>query len=1042
MLKTNTIIVIALYVFTSIPLCGQERKAWEDLNVFKINTEMPRSSFMPYSSARAAAEDRQEESGLVQSLNGYWKFQLADNPDNTIDGFYSDEVAKDDWDSIPVPSDWQFHTVDFPLYTNIIYPFDIDPPNIPKDYNPVGSYFRTFEIDPEWRGKEIFLHFGGVNSAFYVWVNGKQVGYSEGSKTPAEFNITSFLNGSINSIAVQVIRWSDGSYLEDQDFWRLSGIERDVYLFAVPKVAIRDIRVISNLDKSYKNGRLTIETQLRNHFDESQTGFIQYGLYHRGIQVLKKQEPFEVRTNDQALLSFGHELKSCLPWSAESPNLYELIVTIKDQNHLATHSIRQDVGFRNVEISGGQLLLNGQPILLKGVNRHEHDPDVGHVISRESMRKDIELMKQNNINAVRTSHYPNDPYWYKLCDTYGIYVVDEANIETHGFGYEIEDTPANKLEFRGMHLDRIERMVRRDKNHPSIILWSLGNEAGDGPTFVDAYNWVKDYDSTRPVLYERAEQMTNTTQKHTDVIPWMYATKGRIANKYLGKYPDRPFIWAEYSHAMGNSNGNLNDLWEMVYSEPQMQGGFIWDFVDQGLAKIDSAGTKYWAYGGDFAPPRYHNDNNFVLNGIVNADRTAHPALEEVKYVYQNAGFAWKNADSFVVEVSNRHFFTNLNKFDFGYQLLEDGVPVLEGRLDIPCAPQESVDAQLPFQSFQFKADKEYFVNIFGRTKTDLPLVPKNYILIKGQLPIIEMPWRTELGTSRSSLKLREQGNLLTILAKNVRFVFDKTTGELKSYRLKGTELLHSPPHVNFWRAPTDNDYGNKLPIRSKAWKKASRERKLIHFDLNRTSNSTILLKSTYSIGNINSETVVTYTINAEGEMQIDTHFDYKGALRDAEMPRFGTNFNISKELENVSWYGRGPHENYVDRKSSAFIGIYGKKVADMDFEYGRPQENGYRTDNRWVQFTDNQGEGIEIHGVPKISFSAHFNPIEDFDDGEAKRQRHINDIIPRNFISLNIDYKQMGVGGDNSWGARTWKKYQLEPKDYKYSFIVKPIFN
>jgi beta-galactosidase len=1042
MLKTNSIIVIALYVLMSIPLYGQERKAWEDLSVFKINTEIPRSSFVPYTSEDAAMENSWEGSDLVQTLNGSWKFQLAHSPSGTIDGFYTDEVAKDEWDSIPVPSNWQFHTDDFPLYTNIIYPFEIDPPNIPKDYNPVGSYFRTFEIDSKWDNKEIFLHFGGVNSAFYVWINGKLVGYSEGSKTPAEFNISSFLNGSINSIAVQVIRWSDGSYLEDQDFWRLSGIERDVYLFALPKVATRDIRVISELDDSFKNGRLTIETQLKNYSKANRKGFISYGVYHKGVQIFKEQEPFEINENDEIVTTFSEELPNCLTWSAETPNLYELLVTIKDQSQVVTHSIRQDVGFRHVEVSGGQLLLNGQPILLKGVNRHEHDPDAGHVISRESMLKDIELMKKNNINAVRTSHYPNDPYWYKLCDTYGIYVVDEANIETHGFGYEIEDTPANKPEFRGMHLDRIERMVRRDKNHPSIILWSLGNEAGDGPTFVEAYNWVKDYDPTRPVLYERAEQMTTTTQKHTDVIPWMYATKERIANKYLGKYPERPFIWAEYSHAMGNSNGNLADLWELVHLEPQMQGGFIWDFVDQGLTKIDSAGTKYWAYGGDFAPPRYHNDKNFVLNGIVNADRTPHPALEEVKYVYQNAGFAWKNTDSFVVEVSNRYFFTNLNQFDFGYQLLENGVPLLEGRLDISCAPQESVDVQLPLQSFQFKADKEYFINIFGRTKADSPLIPENHILLKGQLSIIEKHWRPELGMSRSSLKLREQGNLLTILAKNVGFVFDKTTGELKSYLLKDTEVLHSPPHVNFWRAPTDNDYGNKLPIRSKAWKKASKERKLIHFDVQRVSKSTMIIKSIYTLANINSKTRVTYTINGQGEMQVDTQLDYGGSLRDAEMPRFGTNFMISKNLENVSWYGRGPHENYVDRKSSAFIGIYRKKVADMDFEYGRPQENGYRTENRWVQFTDNQGKGIEILGMPKISFSAHFNPIEDFDDGEAKGQRHINDITPRDFISLHIDYKQMGVGGDNSWGARTWKKYQLEPKDYKYSFIVKPIFN
>ena len=939
---------------------------------------------------------------------------------------------------------------------------------MPKDYNPVGLYHKTFVINDDWSDKEVFVHFGGVNSAFYLWINGKKIGYSEGSKTPAEFNITNYINKGKNSMFLQVIRWSDGTYIEDQDFWRLSGIERDVFLYAQPKIAVRDIFVKTNLNDDLKKSEIKIDIDIKNFNDFDSKISIKSKLYDDKNQLIKNiTKDIQVKSLSTQKINLKSEIIGPLLWSAEDPNLYYLTTTlIKDGKE--THSIGQQIGFRKIELKNGQILVNKQPILFKGVNRHEHDEFTGHVVSKESMIKDIEIMKQNNINSVRTSHYPNDPYWYELCNKYGIYLIDEANVESHGFGYEKNDTPAFKTEFDAMHMDRWKRMVERDKNHPSIIMWSLGNEAGDGPIFVKGYDWIKSFDESRLVFYEMTSEKPDILKRgislkpHTDFFGWMYATMNQLKREYLGKFSNRPFIWAEYSHAMGNSNGNISDLWDMVHKERQMQGGFIWDFVDQGLADFNDEGKKYWKYGGDFSPNNYHNDTNFCMNGLINSDRTFHPAMEEIKKVYQDISFSLKNnKDSIYLKVENQYFFTNLKDFDFKYELLKDGEVVKEGDFKIDLLAQKSKIISIPVNKYLFhenyknKNTSDYYLNVYSYLNKDKNLVPSGHLMAKEQIEIFKSKINYSITNSSKLIKTELNDNILKVFNDNIKVVFDNISGELKNYVVNKKEFINKSPHLNFWRAPIDNDYGNDLPGRSKEWKLASKNRSLINFNYETLNNNKVKVIVEYELSNINSSYTTIFLVNSNGEIKISNDFQYKGKLSDAEMPRFGMNFQIPEIYNNVSWYGRGPHENYIDRKDSAFIGIYESLVSDLAFDYSRPQENGYRTETKWLKLTDENGIGLKIYGLPNISFSAHNNTIEDFDDGIrennpgeelssrtriVKKQRKPIDIPKRDFISLNIDLKQMGVGGDNSWGARPLLKYLIQPGNFKYSFIIKPI--
>ncbi|TRZ42306.1 beta-galactosidase [Robertkochia solimangrovi] len=1017
----------------------QQSPEYEDLKVFSVNTTKPHATFIPYSNAQNALKVLASERYLL--LNGEWDFKLSKNMEEAPEGFFDKTFDRSDWQKIPVPADWQFHTDDFPLYVNAGYPFDINPPYVPHDYNPTGNYYRTFQLPEGWDGEQLFLHFAGVNSAMYLWVNGQQVGYSEGSKTPMEFDVTPYITKGENSIAARVIRWSDGSYLEDQDFWRLSGIERDVYLYATPKMSLRDIIVDATLDPTYTNGKFDAAFTLKNFGNRSSKGTVEVSLLKGNTEVFKKAEAFKAATEDEAVVSIAAVIENVDAWTAETPYLYTMLIKILDDKGQVTHATSRKIGFRSVALKDGQLLVNGKPIILKGVNRHEHDESKGHVVSKELMLQDIRLMKENNINAVRTCHYPNDPYWYELCDEYGIYVIDEANIETHGFGYDIDKTPANKPEFEPMHLDRVARMVSRDRNHPSVIIWSLGNEAGDGPTFVKAYNWVKETDPTRLVQYERAERETNTTEKHTDIIAWMYAGRESVTN-YLKGDPERPFIWCEYSHAMGNSNGNLSDWWEMVYKEPKFQGGFIWDYIDQGLVKYTEDGEKYWAYGGDFAPSEYRNDGNFCLNGILNPDRTPHPAMEEVKFAYQNAKFEWEDQDRFKVRLQNRFFFTKLDDYIFKYTVLKDGAVVASGEFTAEVNPQASEVIQLPVDQSIVSLPGEYFVTIEGFTTKTTPLVNKGHQQFFDQLPIASsglnlVGLNTQVDGKK--IKYKKSETELRVYGEEFEVMFDLQKGTILSWTDHGNELMTSGPETNFWRAPTDNDYGNNQQKRTESWKEASTKALIKDVTIDKEGKSIrVTIEKELTAQQAMLKEI--YTINRAGEISVRNEFKVAANSEKEELPRFGMDMILPVAMDNVQWYGRGPHENYIDRKASSFMGTYDMKVKDLYFAYIRPQENGNRTGVRWLKFEDANGKGILFQGLPAFSFSAHHNLTEDFDEGREKHNRHTTDVKPRALISVHIDHEQMGLGGDNSWGAKAWEEYRLYAEDMSYEFIMKPI--
>ncbi|SFU52676.1 beta-galactosidase [Pustulibacterium marinum] len=1021
----------------SLTATAQELPEWQRLDVLSVNTEAPRASFCYYTSEEDALAGNYETASNYKSLNGAWQFNFATVPEKRPVHFYKEDYNTTNWDSIEVPGDWQLQGYDFPIYVSEGYTFTKNAPFVDSVYNPVGSYKRKFSIPNNWKEKEVYLHFGAVNSAFYVWVNGKKVGYSEGSKTPAEFNISGYLKEGENSIAVEVYRWSSGSYLEDQDFWRLSGIERDVYLFVTPKERIKDVFVNATLDESYTNGILKGYAIIPTTKERNKESLV-VKLWNNGevvSEITQKLKNFKSDT-----ISFTSAIvKNIKSWSAEQPNLYNVTVALQQKNKKTIMATGLKVGFRTSEIKNGQLLVNGKPIYIKGVNRHEHDAYKGHVISKVSMLEDIKLFKANNINAVRSSHYPNDPYWYELCDEYGIYVVDEANVETHGFGYDEDKTPANKPEFEPMHHDRIVRMMQTNKNHPSIIIWSMGNEAGDGPAFIKNYKWLKKHDASRPVQYERAERGVHFKELHTDIIPWMYAPISSIENNYLGKYPDRPFIWCEYAHSMGNSTGNLADLWDFVYKHRQLQGGFIWDWVDQGFVKTTESGEKYWTYGGDYEPDTYRNDGNFVLNGLVNPDRTPHPALYEVKQVYQNASVTAVDVNAREFQLNNLFFFTNLDEFEVAYTLVKDGAIIAEKSLgSFSVAPQSSI--QFTLQDLNLDdANAAYYINFYITTKTKSAALPKGHIVAKNQL-VLQDARGVILGIKDAPMQLTSSADAVKIDNEAIHITFSKTKGSIEAYTIHGKPLLLAGPKPNFWRAPTDNDFGNNLPKRAAAWKKASTKQNLIAFDVQQTTDA-YEVKSTYALDAVKGTVTITYTVYGDGSIVVNQALQLPENVKDvSELPRFGQTLQIPLQYRNVQWYGRGPFENYSDRKTAAFLGTYTKDVDEMYFPYIRPQENGNRTATRWVTFTNIHGEGIKYIGMPEFSFSALRNPISDFDAGEQKAQKHTIDIVAKDTIYFNIDYKQMGVGGDNSWGAKPHEQYQIQPKNYTYSYLIQPI--
>ncbi|WP_438863868.1 glycoside hydrolase family 2 TIM barrel-domain containing protein [Neptunicella sp.] len=1016
-----------------------DSREWEDLSVFRVNALKPVASFVPYDTTDKIFADDYASSPFYQSLNGNWKFKWYANPLVVPLDIGKADLDVSGWAEIPVPSDWQMYGYDYPIYTNIEYPFAKQPPLVPHDNNPTGVYVKTFEVAAIKDGVQSILHFGGVNSAFYCWLNGQYLGYSEGSKTPTEFNINGALQEGQNQLTVKVIRFSDGSYLEDQDFWRVSGIERDVYIYQASDVHVSDFFAKTSLANNYTDGVLALSVDVSNAGKQTADKVTLITELYDANKMLIEQnaQQIAIASGKTTSIDTAMQIKDVKAWSAEAPNLYTLVLKTVQPSGQIEQVVGESIGFRKIESKGGQILVNGQPILFKGVNRHEHDERTAHVVSKQSMLNDIKLFKQNNINAVRTSHYPNDPYFYKLADQYGIYVIDEANIESHGFGYESDDTPANKPEFEAMHLDRIQRMLERDKNHPSIIFWSMGNEAGDGPTFIKGYQWLKQRDDSRVVHYERAERhKTDFHQPHTDITSWMYARMPEIQD-YLDTKPSRPFIWIEYAHAMGNSTGNLVDDWDMVRKEPQFQGGFIWDWVDQGLIKQDKDGNEFWAYGGDFEPANVHNDANFCLNGLVNPDRTPHPALYEVKKVYQDVHFSQLGETTF--EVYNENFFTDLSRYDFQWRLVENGAVIKKGELDLKAAPQVRVRFAMPSQLSKLSKGKEYFIEFYALAKPGTPLVESGEVLAKQQIQL-QAGDNIEMLTQPGKLSVTQSTNGLVVHTANAEIGFDQQ-GYLASYVLNGKSLLQQPLKMNLWRAPTDNDFGNKLPERAKAWKTATQQQQGNGVKITKQSANVVQLEQHILLAAANASASARYQINANGEILVSLALDVGDAAdQPSELPRFGTSLQLPVSYEHVTYYGRGPYENYPDRKSAAFVGLYSGMVDDLGFAYIRPQENGNRSDVRWAALTDASGEGLKFSGLQTIDFSAHHQLSEDFDPGINKAQRHYTDIVKRDLVEVLIDYRQNGLGGNDSWGAMPIDKYILKAEPYSYRFMISPI--
>ncbi|MEW6997815.1 glycoside hydrolase family 2 TIM barrel-domain containing protein [Colwelliaceae bacterium BS250] len=1034
----------------------QQAEYYQDLSVFKVNTEEPRSTFIAFDKAENVADDSYANSAYYRLLNGDWKFNWSANPSVVPAGFYKPEFDVSEWDDLAVPSNWQMHGYDYPIYTNQKYPFPLNPPFVPQDDNPTGAYRTNFTVPSDWDGQQVFLHFGGVNSGFYLYINGEDVGYSEGSKTAAEFNITKYLTAGENVLAAKVIRHTDGAYLEDQDFWRVSGIERDVYLHTAPNTHVRDFFAKTTLENNYQDGVLNLAIDVTNKDKSAQTVKVNVDLTDaKGKVVATQTSSIEVAAGSEQTINQVLNVENVAAWSAETPNLYQLTITTEYNDDTPTQHVGEQIGFKSVELSSGQFLVNGQAILFKGVNRHEHDERTGHVVSRESMLADVKMLKENNINAVRTSHYPNDPYFYHLADKYGLYVIDEANIETHGFYYAPKDTPANKPEFEAMHLDRIERMVERDKNHPSITFWSMGNEAGDGVNYVKGYNWIKQRDDSRLTIYERANHVDAKKKyaTHQDAETWMYALVDKLKKQYIGKFPERPFFWVEYAHAMGNSSGNFKEYWDFVRSERQVQGGFIWDWMDQGLVKKDENGNEFWGYGGDFEPEGVYNDGNFVLNGLINPDRTPHPGLFEVKKVYQDLHFSKVGKAEF--ELYNEQFFADSSSTDIAWRLIEDGVVVKTGHVDTVAGPQQTAKFSLAKQLPALTAGKEYFINFYATAKGEHPLVDKGHLLASEQIELQQGVVATFASQDgKVSVTSNDSSTLVTAGDASLSF---NATGYLHSYKLNGTELLLEPVKFNLWRAPVDNDFGGgkkALVKRAKIWKDATENQLGKGIKVTAQTNDTVTLQQTVELADAQSTVVYQYTVNGQGEVKVDVNFDFAGDAKAkvnveglkgkvhkfSEIPRIGSNFQMPVDFDQVTYYGRGPHENYWDRKTSAFVGIYQGEVKDLAFAYIRPQENGNRSDLRWATLTNKDGLGLKISGSPNFDFSAHHQPQSDFDPGFEKAQRHYTDIVKKDLVNVNIDYKQTGIGGDNSWGASAWKKYQLNAKDYSYSFTLSPI--
>ena len=1009
-----------------------QKNEWKDPNVNEVNRAPMHTNYFAFETEDAALKGCKESSVNFMTLNGTWKFNWVKDADARPTDFYQVGFNDKGWANMPVPGIWELNGFGDPIYVNVGYAwrnqFKNNPPEVPVENNHVGSYRREIVIPADWKGKEIFAHFGSVTSNMYLWVNGQYVGYSEDSKLEAEFNLTKYLKPGKNLIAFQTFRWCDGTYLEDQDFLRLCGVGRDCYLYTRNPKYIQDIRVTPDLDAQYKDATLNVSVNLKG------SGVVD-------VKLLDKQGNSVATTTlkGSGKVSADIAVSNPLKWTAETPNLYTLVATLKEGNK-ELEVIPVKVGFRKIELKNSQILVNGQPVLFKGADRHEMDPDGGYVVSRERMLQDIKVMKEYNLNAVRTCHYPDANLWYDLCDEYGIYVVAEANVESHGMGYG-EQTLAKNPAYAKAHMERNQRNVQRGFNHPSIIFWSLGNEAGFGPNFEACYTWIKNEDKSRAVQYEQAGK-----NEFTDIYCPMYlGYKG--CEDYCNSNVDKPLIQCEYAHAMGNSQGGFKEYWDLVRKYPKYQGGFIWDFVDQSLRMKNKEGVEYYGYGGDFN--RYDaSDNNFLDNGLISPDRKPNPHMHEVGHIYQSIWVTPSDLASGVVNVYNENFFRDLSGYYAEWELLADGEVVQTGMVkDLEVAPQQTKSVKLNYTTDGICKCKELLLNVAFKLKKAETMLPAGYTVAKNQLvvrpykaPELKLANVEKVNVATVTPVITENDyNYLIVTGENFRIEFNKHDGFLCKYDVKGQALIDEGGKLtpNFWRAPTDNDFGNNFQTKSNAWRTAAQNRVLKEFTQNGNT-----LRAVYKLQEVPSTYVVDYTPLADGSLRVEVGWIVtdKNAFV-PELPRFGMIVTMPNTYDNFSWYGRGPQENYSDRNTAAFLGRYSGKVADMRWDYIRPQETGNHTDVREATLTDAAGYGLEVRGRRPLEVTALDVLPSALDPGMVKHQQHISDIAPdlRN-VFLYIDLAQRGLGGDNSWGALPYDKYRLTERGYGYVFILTPV--
>ena len=1007
-----------------------QQNEWQDANVNAINRAPMHTNYFAFETEEAALKGCRLASDNYLTLNGTWKFNWVKDADQRPTDFYRMDFNDRGWDDMQVPGIWEINGYGDPIYVNVGFPwrsqYKNNPPYVPTVNNHVGTYRKVIEIPADWKGRKIFAHFGSVTSNMYLYVNGKFVGYSEDSKLEAEFDLTKYLKPGKNLIAFQVFRWCDGTYLEDQDFFRYAGVGRDCYLYARHADHIQDIRITPDLDAQYKDGTLQIAIEMAGK------GTADMKLLDKaGKEVATAQ----VNGSGTATMSVANPLK----WSAEAPNLYTLVVNL-EKGGKVIESLTQKVGFRKIELKGGQVLVNGQPVLFKGANRHEMDPDGGYVVSKERMLQDIKRMKELNINAVRTCHYPDDNLWYDLCDEYGLYVVAEANVESHGMGYGEETLAKNPL-YAKAHLERNQRNVQRGYNHPSIIFWSLGNEAGFGPNFEACYKWIKAEDQTRPVQYEQAG-----TNEFTDIYCPMYRNY-EDCEEYAKGDIDKPLIQCEYAHAMGNSQGGFKEYWDLVRKYPKYQGGFIWDFVDQAVRWHTKDGKEFYGYGGDFNPYDA-SDNNFNNNGLIGPDRVPNPHAYEVAYFYQNIWVNPVDMQKGEISIYNENFFRDLSGYYAEWKLLVEGEAVQSGILtDLKVAPQQTVNQKLNYSLDGICPEKEVLLNIEFKLKNGEMLLPAGQTVARQQLAIRDYKVPENLlaepviAHDETPSPIVEDNDLFYLIVKGENFQIDfkRRDGFLSLYEVNGMSILHEGAQLrpNFWRAPTDNDMGAGLQQKYVVWKNPKLELKSLE---HATENGMVVVKAQYDMPEVSAKLALTYRINKEGAIEITQSMTADKNAKVSNMFRFGMRTELNKDMSYIQYYGRGPIENYADRNHSEFIGKYQQTVDEQFYSYIRPQETGNKTDIRWWNQTTRGGNGIQFVGAEPFSASALHYTIESLDDGWEKDQRH-SELVPQtDYVNMCIDKVQSGLGCVNSWGTLPLEKYQLPYQDYTFTFVIKPI--